>query len=129
MLRLGTIVMGADDVGRAVGFWSEALGYDVHHFDGDNPSEFTILLPPDRVGTRVALQRADTAPAQEHPRVHLDRVVDDADEQSREVDRLVELGATVAGWDSYPDDPDFVVLVDPEGNRFCIVNAGHGAEQ
>jgi len=25
-------------------------------------------------------------------------------------------------------DPDFVALADPEGNRFCIVNASHGHE-
>ena len=31
-------------------------------------------------------------------------------------------------WDRYPDDPDFVVLADPEGNRFCIVNTSHGHE-
>ncbi len=29
-------------------------------------------------------------------------------------------------WDTYPDDPDFVVLADTEGNRFCIVDASHG---
>jgi hypothetical protein len=28
-------------------------------------------------------------------------------------------------WD-YPADPDFVVLADPEGNRFCVVDASHG---
>jgi len=27
-------------------------------------------------------------------------------------------------WD-YPDDPDFVVLADTEGNRFCVVDASH----
>ncbi|HEX4660999.1 MAG TPA: hypothetical protein VH307_26715 [Streptosporangiaceae bacterium] len=27
--------------------------------------------------------------------------------------------------DSYPDDPDFVVLADPDGNRFCIVDLSH----
>jgi hypothetical protein len=26
-------------------------------------------------------------------------------------------------WDSYPDDPDFIVLEDPDGNRFCVVDA------
>jgi hypothetical protein len=27
-----------------------------------------------------------------------------------------------------PCDPDFIVLADPEGNRFCVVNTGHGHE-
>jgi hypothetical protein len=27
----------------------------------------------------------------------------------------------VTGW-SYPDDPDFVVLRDPDGNEFCVID-------
>jgi hypothetical protein len=30
--------------------------------------------------------------------------------------------------DSYPDDPDFVVLADPDGNRFCIVDLAHSCD-
>jgi hypothetical protein len=40
-------------------------------------------------------------------------------------DRLVSLGATRVDWDRFPDDPDFIVLADTEGNRFCIVDLGH----
>jgi hypothetical protein len=58
--------------------------------------------------------------------VHLDLVVDDAAEQAAEIERLIGLGATRVPWDSYPADPDFVVLADPEGNRFCVVDASHG---
>jgi hypothetical protein len=36
------------------------------------------------------------------------------------VARLVALGAVRVDWDSFPDDPDFVMLADTEGNRFCI---------
>ena len=39
--------------------------------------------------------------------------------------RLVSLGASRVDWDSYPVDPDFVVLADPDGNRFCIVDVSH----
>lgn len=123
VLRLGTIVLGAEDVSRAVAFWAGVFGYDVVTFD-DSENDFTILVPPDRVGTRIALQRSVT-PAQDRPRVHLDLVVDTAPEQSAEIDRLIGLGATRVPWD-YPDDPDFVVLADTEGNRFCIVDASHG---
>ena len=124
MIRLGTIVFGAEDVDRAVSFWSQVLGYDPVTFP-DSENDFTILVPPSREGARVALQRAET-PAQEHPRVHLDLVVDSAEEQAAEIDRLVALGASRVDWDSYGDDPDFVVLADPDGNRFCVVDAGHG---
>ena len=123
VLRLGTIVMGAEDVERAVSFWVGVLGYEAVTFP-DSPDGFTILVPPDRVGTRVALQRS-LVPVQERPRVHLDLIVDDAAEQSSEIARLVGLGAKRVAWE-YPDDADFVVLADPEGNRFCIVDASHG---
>jgi catechol 2,3-dioxygenase-like lactoylglutathione lyase family enzyme len=122
VLRLGTVVLGADDVDRAAAFWANVFGYEVVPFPGAE-NEFTILIPPDRVGTRIAVHRSDT-PAQERPRVHLDLVVDSPTEQSSEVDRLVGLGATRVPWD-YPSDPDFVVLADTEGNRFCIVDASH----
>ena len=124
MVKLGTVVLGAEDVPGAVAFWSQALGYDPVPFP-DSANEFTILVPPSGVGTRVALQRAET-PVQDHPRVHLDLVVDDAAEQVSEIDRLIALGAMRVDWDMYPPDPDFVVLADPAGNRFCVVNAGHG---
>ena len=123
MVRLGTIVLGADDVDRAVAFWSRVFGYEVVTFP-DSANDFTILVPPDRIGTRIAVQRSVT-PVQEQPRVHLDLVVDSPAEQTSEIDRLVGLGAARVPW-NYPDDADFVVLADPEGNRFCIVDASHG---
>jgi len=123
MLRLGTVIFGAEDVDRAVAFWAAVFGYEVITFP-DSENDFTILVPPDRVGTRIAVQRSVT-PVQEQPRIHVDLVVDTAAEQSSEIDRLVGLGATRVEWD-YPDDPDFVVLADTEGNSFCIVDASHG---
>jgi catechol 2,3-dioxygenase-like lactoylglutathione lyase family enzyme len=121
MIRLGSVVIGVSDVDRAVTFWSEVLGYRVHRF-AETENDFTILIPPSGEGTRVALQRAETPP-QEHPRVHVDLVVDSKAEQDAEVERLVTLGASVVDWDLYSDDADFIVLADPDENRFCIVNA------
>jgi catechol 2,3-dioxygenase-like lactoylglutathione lyase family enzyme len=123
MIRLGTIVVGADDVERAVRFWSEALGFRAVAFD-DADDDFTILVPPSGEGTRVAIHRS-AAPVQAHPRMHLDLIVDSAAEQALEVTRLVGLGAMRVAWE-YPDDPDFVVLADTEGNRFCVVDTSHG---
>jgi len=123
MIRLGTVVLGADEVERAVSFWSGVLGYRPVRF-ADADDDFTILVPPTGEGTRVAVHRSST-PAQHRPRVHLDLIVDSADEQTVEVERLIGLGASPAPWD-YPTDPDFVVLCDTEGNRFCVVDASHG---
>jgi hypothetical protein len=38
------------------------------------------------------------------------------------VARLVSLGATTVDGDRYPEDGDFIVLADPEGNRFCVID-------
>jgi len=121
MVRLGSIVMGAEDVGRAAAFWSAALDYEVVALEGTG-NEFTILRPPSLIGTRIGLQKAET-PVQEQPRVHIDLLVSSAEEQGAEVDRLVALGAERVEWQEYPHDPDFIVLADTEGNRFCVVNA------
>ena len=85
-----------------------------------------MLAPPTgRSGARIALQSSGTPP-QDHPRLHLDLHVADVGEQTAEVARLVALGAQPVDWDSYPEDPDFVVLADPEGNLFCVVDLSHG---
>jgi predicted enzyme related to lactoylglutathione lyase len=123
MLRMGSIVMGAFDIERGVAFWAETLGYSVRRFDGED--NFIILIPPNGEGTRVAMQTT-TTPPQEQSRVHMDLIVDSSEEQTAEVVRLVDLGASRPPW-QYPDSPDFVVLADPEGNHFCIVNSNHDA--
>ncbi|HEX4902510.1 MAG TPA: VOC family protein, partial [Acidimicrobiales bacterium] len=99
MLRLGTIVLGADDAERAAAFWAGALGFEIVPFPAEEDG-FTMVVPPDRVGTRVAVHRS-SVPVQEEPRVHLDLVVDTAAEQAAEVERLVGLGATRVAWE-YP---------------------------
>ena len=122
MLTIGVVALGVTDVERAADFWRRALGYELRE-DGFG-GWAKVLVPPDGSGTPIALQRSRTPP-QDHPRLHLDLHVADATEQAAEVDRLVALGAEQVPWDSYPDDPDFVVLADTEGNRFCIVDLSH----
>jgi catechol 2,3-dioxygenase-like lactoylglutathione lyase family enzyme len=122
MLNVGILVLGVTDVQRAAEFWRQALDYDLRT-DGFG-GWATLLTPPDGAGTIIALQHSETPP-QDHPRMHLDLHVADAAEQQAEAARLVSLGAERIAWDSYPDDPDFVVLADPDGNRFCIVDLGH----
>jgi catechol 2,3-dioxygenase-like lactoylglutathione lyase family enzyme len=122
MLSFGVVVLGVTDVPRAAEFWSAALGYELRE-DGFG-GWATVLVPPGGSGTAIALQRSQTPP-EDHPRLHLDLHVADAAEQESEAARLVSLGAERMDWDRYPDDPDFVVLADPDGNRFCIVDLSH----
>jgi catechol 2,3-dioxygenase-like lactoylglutathione lyase family enzyme len=124
MLKIGTIVLGAADVRRAVTFWSQALGY-VPRDEVDGT--WAVLVPGGgRPGPGLSLALSQT-PVQQHPRVHLDLYAGDAADQAAEVARLVALGAERVAWDLYPPNPDFVVLADTEGNRFCVIDTGgHG---
>lgn len=112
MVRIGTVVMNVKGARRASEFWSRALGYAYRH-GGYSEQETPILDPPDRTGPGLALDESD--------RTHLDLYTDSAAEQQAEIERLISLGATRPDW-TYPDGADFVVLADPEGNVFCVVN-------
>ncbi|MBT8163773.1 MULTISPECIES: VOC family protein [Arthrobacter] len=117
MLTIGTIVLGVNDIAAATDFWHAALGY-VPREPGDDT--WVTLTPPSGPGALLSLMRSET-PVQHHPRIHLDLYAAD---QAVEVERLVSLGARRVDWDLYPDDPDFVVLEDPDGNRFCVIDKG-----
>lgn len=123
MVRIGTIVLGVDDAPRAVAFWTAALDYVPR--PGCVSDDWAILEPRQGPGVALAIDQVSTA-AEPYPRTHLDLYAADADEQGAEVDRLIGLGATRVDWDRYPEDPDFVVLADPDGNRFCVIDTAHG---
>ena len=101
------VVLNVGDTRRAAEFWTRALGYRAQ---ADAPD---FLVPPDDEGVRVHLDETD--------RTHLDLWVDrSTSDLETEVDRLVGLGATRVEW-TYPEDADFVVLADTEGNLFCVI--------
>jgi len=110
MVRIGSIVLNVSDTRRAGAFWAGALGYVPK---ADNPA---FLAPADGDGTPIHLDDED--------RTHLDLRAEDEAEQLAEVERLVSLGATRVDW-VYPEDADFVVLADTEGNLFCVIDASH----
>jgi catechol 2,3-dioxygenase-like lactoylglutathione lyase family enzyme len=115
-LHVATVVVNVSDMRRAVDFWSAALGYRPRESEWD--PEFMMLQDPEGHRIPVSLQLTDDPPTQP-VRVHLDLYTD---EQDRQVRRLVDLGATrVEDW-PYPEDADFVVLRDPDGNEFCIID-------
>jgi catechol 2,3-dioxygenase-like lactoylglutathione lyase family enzyme len=122
MLTIGTLVIGVNDMDRAVDFWTRALRY-VQRGGQDDPT-WAILVPAEGSGAHLALMLSET-PVQEHPRLHLDLFAGNAADQAAEVERLVSLGAERVDWDLYPEDPDFIVLADTEGNRFCVIDTSH----
>ncbi len=117
MLRVGSIVLRVDDLERQAAFWTAALDYVRREEASD---DFMLLRPRDGVGPNVSLDRVRSN-LQIPPRIHLDLYAAD---QTAEVRRLIGLGATEVRWDKRPPDADYVILADPEGNRFCVVDAG-----
>lgn len=116
MLRVGSTVMGVEDVRRAAEFWSRALGYVPR--DQEIEETWAVLVPPDGVGQNISLMLSRT-PVQDKPRVHLDLYTA---EPAKEIERLIGLGASHVDWADYPPDADFTVLADTEGNRFCVID-------
>ncbi len=115
MLRIGSIVLRVDDLELETAFWSAALHYRVREEASDD--DFRLLQPPDAVGPNLSLDMVRAGP-RVPPRIHLDLYADD---RAAEVRRLVGIGATEVHWDRQPANSDYVILADPEGNRFCVV--------
>ena len=116
VIRIGSIVLRVDDLQRQRAFWMAALDYLPREGDGN---DFALLRPRTGFGPNLSLDRVHST-LQIPPRMHLDLYAKD---QAREVDRLKALGATEVHWSKRPPDADYVILADPEGNRFCVIDA------
>lgn len=119
MLKLGIPVVGVTDIPRAVAFWTQAL--DLVATEEWKSETWRTLDHADGTGRALGLLRS-ASPAEPRPRLHLDLFAATTEEQQTEVRRLLSLGARAVEWDLYPPDPDFVVLADPDGNLFCVVD-------
>lgn len=112
MIRIGSIVWGVRDLPRAIAFWTQALDYRLKREPDD---DFAILIPREGPGIQLSLNSAVTS--DKPKRHHIDLFAED---QESEVERLIGLGATRVDW-RYEPDADYVVLADPDGNSFCVV--------
>lgn len=116
MVKIGSIVLRVDDLQRQVEFWKAALDYVAR--DEEPSDDFVLLRPRDGQGPNLSLDRVRSE-LHIPPRIHLDLYTND---QVDEVRRLIVLGATEVHWSKRPADADYVILADPEGNRFCVVD-------
>jgi hypothetical protein len=117
-LRIECVSIDAVDPEALGRFWAEALGWeDRMDEDGDvwvEPGEGHVLRG--RCAPLLCIAVPDDKRSKN--RLHLDLVPDD---QEVEVERLLALGA------SKPDigqsgTESWVVLADPEGNEFCVLD-------
>lgn len=110
---IGSIVWGVRDIERSIAFWSAALDYELSYPPDE---DWAILVPQKRgEGLQLSLNKVSSSKAQRH---HIDLFAED---QEAEVKRLLALGATKKRDWEYEADADYVVLEDPDGNPFCVV--------
>jgi catechol 2,3-dioxygenase-like lactoylglutathione lyase family enzyme len=109
--RLDNVVVDAADPAALAGFWSAALGAAITYQD---ENEVDVGLP----GFDLAFVPVPE-PKTGQNRVHLDLASASAEDQAAIVDRLLGLGARHV--DIGQGDVPWVVLADPEGNEFCVL--------
>ncbi|WP_332838667.1 VOC family protein [Nocardia bovistercoris] len=106
----------ADRPRSVAGFWAELLGWQVAV---DRPDEVDIAAnDPDGLEIALTFLPAEHAKRGKN-RIHLDLASRSLDHQCVQVDRALALGARPIdiGQGAVP----WVVLADPEGNEFCVL--------
>ncbi|MFC6081361.1 VOC family protein [Sphaerisporangium aureirubrum] len=100
-------------------FWAGVLGWEMV----DDPHDGVTLLPSDDTGFRIRFlptQEKKTGPNQ----MHFDLKSTSLEEQQQTVARALELGAQHIDIGQRPEE-GHVVLADPEGNEFCVIEPGN----
>lgn len=121
-----TLGCDATDPHRLADFWAQALGY-VPEPGYDDPDGASIV-DPDGAGPAIGWLRVPEGKVAKN-RLHIDiRVAGEGpwDMAAREqlilakVPELLALGATRVREERYGDVLGHVVMLDPEGNEFCV---------
>ncbi|MFJ9742898.1 VOC family protein [Streptomyces sp. NPDC101166] len=100
-------------------FWSGVLGWEL----ADGPDDDIAILPPDPAGFRV-LFLPSQEPKTGQNRAHFDLTSTSPEDQRRTVARALELGGKHIDVGQLPEE-GHVVLADPDGNEFCVIEAGN----
>jgi Glyoxalase-like domain len=114
LMKIGSIVILCYEFEKMMKFWMEALHYIPKYPASES---WVILSDPHGKGPNLSLDKAPAKRSGKRSRLHLDLYTNN---QKEEVNRLVKIGATRYPWRYLPDD-DFIVLEDPDGNLFCLV--------
>ena len=102
-------------------WWKAVLGYTDIPDDPNEPGHEECMIVDPASGHRLLfIEVADLQQSQ--GRIHIDLAPTDR-RRDEEVDRVIELGATVVADRRLPDGRGWVVLADPSGNHFCIVRS------
>jgi predicted enzyme related to lactoylglutathione lyase len=118
--RLVALCFDANDPFGLARFWSGVLGWDL----ADDPQQGLTLVPDDDTGFRLRFVHTDT-PKSGRNHLHFDLTSTSLEDQQRTVARALELGGRHIDVGQRPEE-SHVVLADPEGNEFCVIEPGNG---
>jgi hypothetical protein len=113
------LTVDARDPSALARFWADLLGRSVI----DDGGQIVVVAPPDGGGLVLRFRPGDAAKVGQN-RLHLDLTSMSPDDQRTRVARALELGGRHVDVGQGPDEPH-VVLADPEGNEFCVVEPGN----
>ncbi|MEV0801823.1 VOC family protein [Kribbella sp. NPDC050281] len=120
-----TIGGDAADPQKLARFWAAALGYVIE--PGFDEPDMAGIIDPDDVGPAICFGRVPE-PKTSKNRLHIDiRVAGPGERDAASAERmrtkaaaLMELGATQVREDFYGPELGHIVMLDPEGNEFCV---------
>jgi catechol 2,3-dioxygenase-like lactoylglutathione lyase family enzyme len=115
--HLYALCFDANEPLRLARFWAGVLGWELADEDG------IALLPSDDTGFRIRVLPSQTPKAGQN-RMHFDLTSTSLADQQRTVARALELGARHIDVGQRAEE-EHVVLADPEGNEFCVIEPGN----
>jgi len=118
--QLFALSLLANDPVRVGAFWSGLLGWD----SSDDAADGVMLIPNDDTGFRIRILPTDE-PKVAQNLAHFDLTSTSVENQDQTVARALELGGRHIDVGQLPEE-EHVVLADPEGNEFCVIEPGNG---
>jgi predicted enzyme related to lactoylglutathione lyase len=115
--HLVALCFDANDPVRLARFWGGVLGWETADDDG------VALLPSDDTGFRIRFLPTRQQKTEQN-QSHFDLTSTSLEDQRRTVVRSLELGARHIDVGQRPEERH-VVLADPEGNEFCVIQPGN----
>lgn len=118
-MKISTTTFDCNDALPLAQFWGALLGWNVFH-DDDPEVVVAPSYPPESGSALLFIPVPETKTAKN--RIHLDLTPTDRT-RDEEVVRALELGATMYDDRREADGPGWAVMLDPEGNEFCILRS------
>ncbi|WP_037908793.1 VOC family protein [Actinacidiphila yeochonensis] len=117
--QLFAVCLDAAEPSRLARFWSGLLGWET----ADDPDGTVELLPSGDTGFRIRFLPSREPKAGQN-RSHFDLTSTSPDDQRQTVARALALGGHHTDVGQRPEE-GHVVLADPEGNEFCVIEPGN----